>query len=264
MNPVVVKIGGSTLGEHDTTIADLVRLQRLGVPIVVVHGGGSTISEWLAKQGVETEFVEGLRVTTSQSLDVAVAVLSGLINKQIVAELMRQNATAVGLSGADGGLLIGQTFDERLGLVGSVTEVDASILTVILNQGFIPVVAPVAIEGGQQRVSDSGLLNLNADTAAAHIAVGLKASMLVFLTDVAGILDGSGNLLTQVGAKDGEELLRSGVVTRGMIPKVEACMNALNNGIKSYIVDGRKRDALFGLVDIDAQDPEGTVFLPSA
>ena len=138
MNPVVVKIGGSTLGEHDTTIADLVRLQRLGVPIVVVHGGGSTISEWLAKQGVETEFVEGLRVTTSQSLDVAVAVLSGLINKQIVAELMRQNATAVGLSGADGGLLIGQTFDERLGLVGSVTEVDASILTVILNQGFIP------------------------------------------------------------------------------------------------------------------------------
>ena len=103
MNPVVVKIGGSTLGEHDTTIADLVRLQRLGVPIVVVHGGGSTISEWLAKQGGETEFVEGLRVTTSQSLDVAVAVLSGLINKQIVAELMRQNATAVGLSGADGG-----------------------------------------------------------------------------------------------------------------------------------------------------------------
>ena len=199
MNPVVVKIGGSTLGEHDTTIADLVRLQRLGVPIVVVHGGGSTISEWLAKQGVETEFVEGLRVTTSQSLDVAVAVLSGLINKQIVAELIRQNATAVGLSGADGGLLIGQTFDERLGLVGSVTDVDASILTVILNQGFIPVVAPVAIEGSQQRVSDSGLLNLNADTAAAHIAVGLNASMLVFLTDVAGILDGSGNLLTQVG-----------------------------------------------------------------
>ena len=88
--------------------------------------------------------------------------------------------------------------------------------------------------------------------------------MLVFLTDVAGILDGSGNLLTQVGAKDGEELLHSGVVTRGMIPKVEACMNALNNGIKSYIVDGRKRDALFGLVDIDAQEPEGTVFLPSA
>lgn len=263
MNPVVVKIGGSTLGEHDTTISDLVRLQSAGVPIVVVHGGGSTISEWLGKQGIETEFVDGLRVTTSQSLDVAVAVLSGLINKQIVAELAQSDGKAVGLSGADGGLLVGQTFDERLGLVGNVTEVDGSIVTAIVDQGFIPVVAPVAVEAKGQKVSDSGLLNLNADTAAAHIAVELNASMLVFLTDVAGILDNDGNLLAEVDLKRGEELLSSGVVTRGMIPKVEACLRALSSGIKSYIVDGRKQDTLLGVVRGDSHKLEGTVFSPS-
>ena len=261
MNPIVVKIGGSTLGEHDTTIRDLVRLQGLGIPIVVVHGGGSTISEWLGKQGIETEFVDGLRVTTSQSLDVAVAVLAGLINKQIVVELVQKNGRALGLSGADGGLLIGQAFDERLGLVGNVTEVDSSILTVALDNGLIPVVAPLAVESSDQHVSDSGLLNLNADTAAAHIAVGMDASMLVFLTDVQGVLDSEGTLLEEVNFDRGEELLSSGVVTRGMIPKVEACMNALGNGIKSYIVDGRTQGALFRLVSADSDKPKGTVFL---
>jgi acetylglutamate kinase len=260
MNPVVVKIGGSTLGEHDTTIRDLVRLQGLRLPVVVVHGGGSTISDWLEKQGVETEFVEGLRVTTSQSLDVAVAVLAGLINKQIVAELAHQEGKAIGLSGADGGLLMGQTFDARLGLVGNVTSVDSSILKLVLNHGFIPVVAPLAVENAGQHVSDSGLLNLNADTAAAHIAIELNASMLVFLTDVRGILDAEGKLLEAVDMQRGEELLSSGVVTRGMIPKVEACMNALRNGIQSYIVDGRTQGALFGLVSEDDYKPEGTVF----
>ena len=261
MNPIVVKIGGSTLGEHDTTIHDLVRLQALGLPVVVVHGGGNTISEWLGRQGIATEFVEGLRVTTAESLDVAVAVLAGLINKQIVAQLARQGGRAVGLSGADAGLLIGETFDERLGLVGSVTQVGTSILHVILDHDLIPVVAPVAFENTGEHVSDSGLLNLNADTAAAHIAIGLKASRLVFLTDVPGILDAKGNLLEEVDIKRGEELLSSGAVTRGMIPKVEACLNALTNGIESHIVDGRVQGTLVTLVNESWDRPQGTVFM---
>jgi acetylglutamate kinase len=261
MNPVVVKIGGSTLGEHDTTIHDLVRLQVLGFPVVVVHGGGNTISEWLEKQGITTEFVEGLRVTTPESLNVAVAVLAGLINKQIVAELARQGGRVVGISGADASLLSGETFDERLGLVGSVTQVDTSVLHIFLDHGLIPVVAPVAIENADGHVSDSGLLNLNADTAAAHIAIGLNASKLVFLTDVPGILDGEDNLLEEVGIRRGKELLSSGVVTRGMIPKVEACMNALTNRIESHIVDGRANGALFSLVTESSERPKGTVFM---
>jgi acetylglutamate kinase len=261
MNPVVVKIGGSTLGEHDTTIHDLVRLQVLGFPVVVVHGGGNTISEWLEKQGITTEFVEGLRVTTPESLNVAVAVLAGLINKQIVAELARQGGRVIGISGADASLLSGETFDERLGLVGSVTQVDTSVLHIFLDHGLIPVVAPVAIENADGHVSDSGLLNLNADTAAAHIAIGLNASKLVFLTDVPGILDGEDNLLEEVGIRRGKELLSSGVVTRGMIPKVEACMNALTNRIESHIVDGRANGALFSLVAESSERPKGTVFM---
>ena len=178
-----------------------------------------------------------------------------------VAQLARQGGRAVGLSGADAGLLIGETFDERLGLVGRVTEVGTSILHVILDHGLIPVVAPVAFENTGGHVSDSGLLNLNADTAAAHIAIGLNASRLVFLTDVPGILDAKGNLLEEVDIKRGEELLSSGAVTRGMIPKVEACMSALTNGIESHIVDGRVQGTLVTLVNESWDRPHGTVFM---
>src|SRR6266567_1188981 len=167
---LVVKIGGSTLGAHDTSMADLARLQHGGRRIVVVHGGGPAISDWLKRLKTPTRFVRGLRVTDAASLDVVVAVLAGIVNKQLVAGLNALGARACGVSGADAGIIQAVYEDEELGYVGRIAQVDVSPIDALLEAGFLPVVAPVAVlKGADGRVS-AQLLNVNADTVAGELA----------------------------------------------------------------------------------------------
>src|SRR3990172_4375098 len=187
----VVKIGGSTLGQHDTSLDDIAALHKEGRRFVVVHGGGATITEWLAKHGVESRFVRGLRATDAAALEVVVAVLAGLVNTSLVAELEARGARAAGRSGADGALLRARRYNPELGFVGEITAVDAAALRAVVEGGAVCVLAPIAIEeeGGALRAQ---LLNVNADTAAGDVAVALGAERLVFLTDVPGVPDASG------------------------------------------------------------------------
>jgi acetylglutamate kinase len=235
---VVVKLGGSTLGAHDTSLADVALLQRLGVRVVVVHGGGAAISDWLKRIGLEARFVRGLRVTDTPTLEVACMVLAGKVNKELVSQLLALGAPAVGLSGADGGLLRARLRDPELGFVGEVTAVHAAPLRALLDAGFLPVVAPLA-------VSDEGqLLNVNADTAAGDVARGLAAERVVFLTDVPGVVGGDGRMLPRLTPSDVQALIASGVIHGGMIPKVEACLHALRGVRAAQIADGRAAHGL--------------------
>ena len=245
---LVVKIGGSTLGAHDTTLEDLVALQRRGLRPVVVHGGGAVISEWLSRHNVPTRFERGLRVTDAQSLEVVVAVLAGLVNKQLVASLTALGAAAVGLSGADGGLLRARLLDETLGFVGDIMEVDPRPLRWLIGEGTIPVVAPIAVQWEGERPTGQ-LLNVNADTAAGAVAAALGARRLVFLTDVAGVRSAEGETLARVSREEAERLVASGVVEGGMVPKVEGCLVAAAAGCLSIIADGREERALLSVVE---------------
>lgn len=255
LGTIVVKIGGSTLGNHDTTLEDLVALQRQGINAIVVHGGGKVITEWMEKQGVRPRFVRGLRVTDAASLDIAVAVLTGLINKTLVASLLTIGGKAMGISGADGGMLIGSIKDPELGLVGNVDEVNIEPIKAVLDAGCIPVIAPVAVHRADGSEHEGSLLNINADTAAGEIAAALGAERLVFLTDVEGVFDSSHRLISRLTERQAKGLVYSNVAAGGMVPKLEACVTALREGGMAQIVDGRSPGALR---DVLAGKPLGT------
>ncbi len=245
---LVAKIGGSTLGAHDTTLADIVELQRRGLVPLVVHGGGAVISDWLSRYGVPTRFERGLRVTDTETLRVAVAVLAGLVNKELVASLQARGGRTVGLSGADGGLLRARRLDANMGYVGEIIEVDGRPLVDLMEDGFVPVVAPIAVQWEGERPTGQ-LLNINADTAAGAIARALSARWLVFLTDVPGVAGEDGRTLSRLLPEEGRRLIEGGVVQGGMIPKVEACLEAAAAGARSVVVDGRSEHALLAAVE---------------
>ncbi|MEX2246745.1 MAG: acetylglutamate kinase [Dehalococcoidia bacterium] len=239
--PIVVKVGGSTLGAHDTSLRDIAGARRAGRAVVVVHGGGATVSAWLERMGMTATFVRGLRVTDAATLDVVVAVLAGLVNTQLVAELGALGAPAVGLSGADGMMLQAHRFDEELGFVGRIHAVNARPVEELLRLGQLPLIAPIAVAtdaaGGQ-------LLNTNADTAAGELAAALHAEQLVFLTDVEGVLDEEKRVLPRLTAAQAGELVASGVASGGMVPKLEAAVRAASSGCATRIVDGTAEGAL--------------------
>ena len=242
----VIKIGGSTLGSHDTTLMDLVELQKKGEKFVVIHGGGKTISEWMEKQGIRPKFVNGLRVTDSQSLDIVVAVLTGVINKSIVASINSLGGRAIGISGADGNMVSAEIADPELGYVGKIKSVDTAPIEAILEAGYIPVIAPVGIHSDSD--DHSKLLNINADTVAGYVSSSINADRMVFLTDVEGVLDSSKRLISRMTKRQADSLVASHVIDGGMIPKMEACIEALLGGAISQIVDGRAPGALKDVV----------------
>lgn len=235
---VVVKIGGSTFGSGETVLADAIALKRLSVDVVLVHGGGATISEWLKKIDVEVRFVDGLRVTDPVTMDVVTMTLAGKVNKELVAQIQQLGGRAVGLSGVDGGMIRGRVKDARLGAVGEVTAVDPTLIKQVSAAGFIPVVAPIALG------PDGGHLNLNGDTAAAEVAVALGAHKMIFLTDVPGIKGVSGELLTELSEAAARDLIAAGVINGGMIPKAAASIRALDGAEQAHIIDGRQSHAL--------------------
>jgi acetylglutamate kinase len=241
--PIVVKIGGSTLGAEDTTLDDVVALQRDGRRVIVVHGGGAMITDWLERLQVPSEFVDGLRSTSAQALEVVVAVLRGVINTQLVAEIGERGGRAVGLCGVDGGIVQAERYDERLGMVGRVTGVDGDFLQAICDAGAIPVIAPIGLERPAQA------LNINADTVAGEVARAVNASQLVFLTDVEGLLDAQGQLIAQLGSDQAASLRSAGTIGGGMIPKVEACLRAAETGTRAHMASGLHSGALRQLVE---------------
>jgi acetylglutamate kinase len=239
--PIVVKLGGSTLGAHDTSLRDIAAARRDGKQIAVVHGGGAQVSDWLKRTGVQARFVRGLRVTDAATLEVVVAVLAGLVNKHIVAELSALGAPALGLSGVDSMILQARRYDEELGYVGKIHRVNPSAVEELLRLGHLPVIAPIAVDTGD---AGSQLLNTNADTAAGEIAAALHAAQLVFLTDVPGVLDEQGALISQLTPESAGVLIASGVAAGGMIPKLEAAARAASAGCTTRIIDGTQSGAL--------------------
>jgi acetylglutamate kinase len=241
---IVVKVGGSTLGEGDSTVPDIIELWKQGAKPVVVHGGGKVITDWVAKQGIRPEFVRGLRKTDAATLEVAIAVLAGLVNSEMVAEFCASGANAVGLSGVSGGMLKAEILDPEMGYVGKIVGTEPAPITAVLESGAIPVIAPTALHVKPSENGKDRILNINADTSAGHIARALRADRLVFQTDVDGVLDGTRRLIPRMTKRQAYDLIASGIAGGGMIPKIEACADALETVKSGHIIDGRKAGAL--------------------
>ena len=240
----MVKLGGATLGSHDTTIEDMVELQKQGKSLVVVHGGAKVVTEWLSRQGISTRFFQGERITDEAALEMVTAVLGGLVNKEIVAAINSLGGRAVGISGVDGALIQGRIRDKELGYMGTVVKVDVTPLRVLLQSGYIPVVAPISLNSFDKPDKAPQLLNINGDPVAGEIAAAIGAERLIFLTDVVGICDNSGKLLPQLSPGEAEALVASGVASGGMIPKIKASLRALSGSSTAHIIDGKQPHAL--------------------
>ena len=247
LGTIVVKIGGSTLGDHDTTLSDLVAIQRDGVQTVVVHGGGKVIDMWLARLGIKTRKIGGLRVTDPDTMEVVAAAL-GRVNESLVTSVLASGGRAWGMSGLDAGILKARVTDLKLGLVGEIMDVDTEPIQIVAARGFIPVIAPVSAEAGDAEGFSGGILNVNADTAAGEVAAALGAERLVLMTDVDGVMDSSHRLIPRLTRRQARGLMRSNVVAGGMLPKIGACLRALDTVRLTHIVDGRRPHALRDLL----------------
>jgi acetylglutamate kinase len=239
---VVIKFGGHAMGDEAEMASfarDMVLLRQVGMNPVIVHGGGPMINEMLARLGVKSDFVKGKRVTDAATVDVVEMVLSGMVNKRIVQAINAQGGKAVGLSGKDANLMICDPSDPELGFVGEPAEVDPAVLLNLFEDDMIPVIAPL----GAGRAGET--YNVNGDTAAGAIAAALKADRLLLLTDVAGVKNAAGEVLTQLSATEVEQMTADGVIAGGMIPKTETAVNAVRNGVRACtIVDGRVPNAV--------------------
>ncbi|TDL87123.1 acetylglutamate kinase [Meridianimarinicoccus aquatilis] len=238
---VVIKLGGHAMGSDEAMRSfarDIALMSQVGVNPVVVHGGGPAINDMLAKLDIKSEFVNGKRVTDAATMDVVEMVLAGLINKRIVAAINAEGGRAVGLSGKDGNLMVCKQTDPALGYVGTPDRMDTTVLRTLFGARMIPVIAPLGVgENGQS-------YNVNGDTAAGAIAAALKARRLLLLTDVAGVKDDTGAVVTELTAPQIRSLTEKGVIAGGMIPKTETALAALRGGVRAAVIlDGRAPNA---------------------
>jgi acetylglutamate kinase len=265
---VVVKYGGHAMGDPELAESfarDIVLLKQSGVKPVVVHGGGPQIGALLDKLGIKSEFKGGLRVTDQDTMDVVEMVLAGSINKKIVAEINKQGGKAVGISGKDAGLMTVRKLEKQvadpdsnlmsvvdLGFVGEPTKVNPHIIEVMIASDLIPVIAPLGVSREGQTY------NVNADTFAGELAARMLAKRLLLLTDVAGVLDKKGKLLTQLTVRDVDELIENGTIQGGMIPKIESCKSVVQNGVEAVVIlDGRIPHAV--LLELFTEHGAGTM-----
>ncbi|MFZ5962619.1 acetylglutamate kinase [Thalassococcus sp. BH17M4-6] len=239
---VVVKFGGNAMGDADAMAEfarDIVLMRQVGINPVVVHGGGPMINDLLKKLGIQSEFVRGKRVTDQATVEVVEMVLTGLVNKRIVQAIMDEGGRAVGLSGKDDDLMVCEMEDPELGWVGRPVEMNVQVLRDLMSAGIIPVVAPVAT--GMDPVET---FNVNGDTAAGAIAGALKADRLLLLTDVAGVKNREGEVLTQLTPDEVRGMTHDGTIAGGMIPKTETALKALEEGVRGVVIlDGRVPNA---------------------
>ena len=239
---VVVKFGGNAMGDQAAMAEfarDIVLMRQVGVNPVVVHGGGPMINDLLARLGIKSEFVRGKRVTDKATVEVVEMVLTGLVNKRIVQAIMDEGGRAVGLSGKDDDLMVCEADDPELGFVGKPVEMNVQVLRDLFSAGIIPVVAPVATG-----MADNETFNVNGDTAAGAIAGALRADRLLLLTDVAGVKNAAGEVMTQLTPEDVRRMTDEGVIAGGMIPKTETALAALDQGVRAVVIlDGRVPNA---------------------
>ncbi len=265
---VVIKFGGHAMGEQasiEAFASDIVLLQQVGAKPVVVHGGGPQIGSMLSRLEMESNFIDGLRVTDQQTISIVEMVLAGAINKSLVTSISAAGGMSVGISGKDGNLIIAKKLNHRtkdtdsaienlvdLGYVGIPDKVDKQVLDALLGVNMIPVVAPLGLG------ADGQTYNINADTAAGSIASALNASRLLMLTDVDGVLDDNGKLIPRLSIAQARQLILDGVIKGGMIPKVETCIQAVQSGAgAAVILDGRKKHAV--LVELFTEHGIGTL-----
>ncbi len=239
---VVIKFGGNAMGD-DEAMADFARdvvlMRQVGMNPVVVHGGGPMINDLLGKLGIKSEFVRGKRVTDKPTVEVVEMVLSGLVNKRIVQAINDQGGRAVGISGKDDDMMVCEADDPELGFVGRPVEMNVQVIRDLYNAGIIPVIAPVATG-----MEENETFNVNGDTAAGAIAGALKADRLLLLTDVSGVKDESGEVVTQLTPEQVRELTDKGVIAGGMIPKTETALKAIEDGVRAVVIlDGRVSNA---------------------
>ncbi|MGN1419013.1 MAG: acetylglutamate kinase [Acutalibacteraceae bacterium] len=237
---VVIKYGGNAMIDEtlkQNVMGDLVLLSLVGVKVVLVHGGGPEISDMLSKIGKKSVFLDGLRVTDKETMDVVQMILAGKVNKDLVKLIETKGGHAIGLCGADGAMIKAKPHDKKYGYVGEVMEVDADPIIGVLDYNYIPVVSTVGID------DEGNSYNINADTAAAAIAAELKAECLITLTDIEGIMrdkDDPKSLIRTIKTSEAPKLIEDGVISGGMIPKIQGCIKAIENGVrKVFIIDGR-------------------------
>ncbi len=257
---IVVKYGGNAMLNDElkeAVMGDIVLLSLIGIKVVLVHGGGPEITDMLSKIGKKTEFVGGLRVTDKESMDIVQMVLAGKVNKNLVNHLQGKGGKAIGLCGVDGHMLKAKKVDEKLGFVGEVTDVNVEPILDLLEKGYLPVISTVGCD------DEGNTYNVNADTAAARIAGELKAECLLSMTDIVGLLrdkDDPSTLIPKVYVSDAPKLIRDGIISGGMIPKINCCIEAIRRGVKKvFIIDGRVPHAI--LIEILTDEGIGTMFV---
>ncbi len=260
---IVVKYGGNAMLSDElrnAVISDLVLLSLTGINVVLVHGGGPDMNEMLKKIGKKSEFINGLRYTDEETAEVALMVLAGKTNKQLVDLISRTGGRAVGLCGLDGGLIKAKRYTDAegtdYGLVGEIDSIDTSIIKDVIANGYIPVISTVA-----HAEDANGVYNINADTAAAEIAAALGAENLILLTDTRGVLrdpKDPDTLISAIALDEVDSLKADGVISGGMIPKVDCCVTAVNGGVKTFIIDGRIKHSI--LIEMLSEEGIGTMF----
>ena len=255
---VVVKYGGNAMINEqlkEQVMEDLVLLNLIGVKVVLVHGGGPEISDMMQRLGKKPEFVNGLRVTDKETIDIVQMVLAGKVNKSLVNLLEMKGGTAMGLSGMDAHLIRARVKDERLGFVGAITDVNVDPVMDLLEKGYIPVISTVACD------HEGNAYNINGDTAAAYIAGALGAERLIMMTDIDGILrdkDDPASLIPNITISEARKLFDDGVISGGMIPKVDCCIEAIHRGVKTVIImDGRVPHSI--LMELLTDEGAGTM-----
>ena len=255
---VVVKYGGNAMVNPDLkqqVMDDIVLLWLIGVKVVLVHGGGPEISSMMDKLGKKAEFVDGLRVTDKETVDIVQMVLAGKVNKTLVTMLEKRGGKAIGLCGMDGNLIQAKIKDPRLGFVGEVTAINKGPVTDILEKGYIPVISTLGCD------DEGNAYNINADTAAAHIAGALGAERFILMTDIAGILKDKNDpstLIPEISLSEADSLTASGIISSGMIPKVQCCVTAIKAGVKNVVImDGRVPHSI--LMELLTNEGAGTL-----
>ena len=255
---VVIKYGGNAMVNEslkEQVMEDIVLLSLIGVKVVLVHGGGPEISDMMDKLGKKAEFVDGLRVTDKETIDIVQMVLAGKINKSLVNFINVKGGKAMGISGMDGKLIEAKVKDPKLGFVGEITNINIKPVEDLLSRGYIPVVSTIGCD------DQGNAYNINGDTAAAHIAGALKAERLIMMTDVAGILrdkNDPSTLITEITIDEAEELSKEGIISGGMIPKLECCITGIHKGVQNVIImDGRIPHAI--LMELLTDEGAGTM-----
>jgi acetylglutamate kinase len=252
---VVIKYGGHAMGEEEAArqfARDVVLLEQTAINPVVVHGGGPQIEAMLKRLGIKSQFAGGLRVTDAATVEIVEMVLAGSINKQIVTHINQAGGKAVGLCGKDGNMVVAKQVNAELGFVGQPDKIDTTVLNQILGRELIPVLAPVAASAKGETY------NVNADTFAGYIAGALKAKRLLLLTDVPGVLDKSKSLISELSVNDARKLIADGTIAGGMIPKVETCITALEQGVEGVVIlDGKVDHAV--LLELFTDHGAGTL-----